>query len=158
MRHTPVLSNLELHLLGRIREEPRSGYAIRKTLDASPGAIYPALRRLAAAGLIEGKKEGTGARPREVFHATAAGRRALREALSRPTPDEMRHDPQGVAARLRFLEGAAAVAFLEEYGRLSGECASALKGRSSLVNDHDAALYAARARWAAAAVKRLRRG
>lgn len=154
MRQAPVLSDLEVALLGRIREEPQSGYAIRKTLDASPGAIYPALRRLAAAGLIEGKAEG--ARKREVFHATAAGRRALRDALSRPALEEMRRDPQAVAARLRFLDGEAAIGFLEDYARLSTDCATELKGTSGLAAEHDAALYTSRARWAAATIKRLK--
>lgn len=156
MRHTPILSDLELHLLGCIRQGPQTGYAIRKTIDASPGAIYPALKRLAAAGLIEGKTEG--ARKKEVFHATAAGRRALREALSRPTLEELRRDPQSVAGRLRYLEGPAAATFLDDYARLSAECAAELKGRTDLMAGHDAAVYAARAKWAAAAAKKIRSG
>ena len=156
MRHSPILSDLELNILGRIRELPQSGYALRKTLDASPGAIYPALRRLAEGGLIEGKAEATGRRVKETFHVTAAGRRALRESLDRPTLEEVRRDPQAVAERLRFLDGGAAATFVEEYGRLSGVVAAELKDQSGLASDHDAALYAARARWAAAAAKRLR--
>lgn len=156
MRHSPVLSSLELNILGRVREEGRSGYALRKVLDASPGAIYPALRRLAAEGLIEGKAEATGGRARETFRITAAGRRALREALERPAMEEVRRDPQAVAERLRFLEGPGAAAFVEEYGRLSAACAAGLKGEAGLAAEHDQALYLARARWAAAAAKRLR--
>jgi DNA-binding PadR family transcriptional regulator len=154
MRQTPVLSTLELALLGRIREEPQTGYAIRKTLPASPGAVYPALKRLAAAGLIEGTREG--ARNAEVFEVTASGKRALRDALARPSLEEMRRDPQSVAARLRFVDGELRLTFLEDYARLSGECAADLRRQPGLVADHDAALYAARARWAAAAIKRLR--
>ena len=155
MRQTPLLSALELRILGLIRESARSGYDLRKLLGASPGAIYPAVKRLATAGLIEGRREATGARKKEMFHATAAGRRALREGLERPTIDEMRRDPQGVAGRLRFLEGAAAQAFLEEYGRLSAQCAEELKGNSGLAAQHDAALYSARAKWAGAALKKI---
>ncbi|HUP49047.1 MAG TPA: PadR family transcriptional regulator [Thermoanaerobaculia bacterium] len=155
MRHAPLLSDLEIQLLGLIREEARSGYALRKVLEASPGAVYPALRRLAAGGLIEGRVEGAGGRRKETFRVTGAGRRALREGLANPSLEELRRDPQGVAARLRFLEGAAAAAFLAEYARLSAHCASELKGQPGLAAQHDAALYSARSRWAAAAAKRL---
>lgn len=155
MRQTPVLSGLELRILGLIRESARSGYDLRKLLGASPGAIYPAVKRLAAAGLIEGRAEATGARKKEMFYATAAGRRALKEGLERPTLEEMRRDPQAVAARLRFLEGAAAAAFLEEYARLSLQCAEELKGTAGLASQHDAALYTARAKWAAGALRRV---
>ena len=76
---------------------------------------------------------------------------AIREALF----EEMRRDPQAVAGRLRFLDGPAAAEFLEEYARLSLQCAAELKGASGLAAEHDAARYAARAKWAASAVKRL---
>ena len=155
MRQTPILSDLELRILGLIRESARSGYDLRKLLGASPGAIYPAVKRLAAAGLIEGRSDGTGGRKKETFHVTPAGRRALRDGLERPTLDEMRRDPQAVAARLQFLEGAGAVQFLEEYARLSLQCAAELKGDRGLAADHDAAVYAARAKWALAAVRKF---
>lgn len=155
MRHAPVLSALELRILGLIRESPRSGYDLRKLLAASPGAIYPAVRRLAAAGLLQGRTGATGARKKEMFHATAAGRRALREGLDRPTVEEMRRDPQAVGGRLRFLDDAAARVFLEEYARLSVQCAEELKGVSGLAAQHDAALYTARAKWAAGALRKL---
>jgi DNA-binding PadR family transcriptional regulator len=154
MRQTPVLSDLELRILGLIRESARSGYDLRKQLAASPGAIYPAVKRLAAAGLIEGKPEGSG-RKKETWSATAAGRRTLKEGLERPTIEEMRRDPQAVAGRLRFLDGAAAAGFLDEYARLSLQCAAELKGTPGLSAEHDAALYAARAKWAVGAVKRF---
>lgn len=155
MRQTAVLSSLELRILGLIRESARSGYDLRKLLAASPGAIYPAVKRLAAAGLIEGRGEATGARRKEMFYPTAAGRRALKEGLDRPTLEEMRRDPQAVAGRLRFLDGEAAKAFLKEYARLSLQCAEELKGQTGLAAQHDAALYAARAKWAAGALRKF---
>ena len=155
MRQAAVLSELELRILGLIREAARSGYDLRKALGASPGSIYPAVKRLAAAGLIEGRAEGTGARKKETFHATASGRRALKDGLDLPTIEEMRRDPQAVGGRLRFLDGAAAVAFLEEYARLALQRAAELERESGLAADHDAAIYSARAKWAAAAIKKL---
>lgn len=156
MRQTPILSNLELRLLGLIRDVPRNGYALRKELDGSPGAIYPALRRLASAGLIEGRTEATGGRQKETFAITATGRRALREGLDRPTIEEVRRDPEAVAARLQFLSGAAAAAFLDEFARLSTACAADRKGEEGLAAEYEAAMYAARARWAAATAKKIR--
>jgi DNA-binding PadR family transcriptional regulator len=72
-------------LLGLIRVGPRSGYDLKRAVDrtirhfwaASYGQIYPELRRLEAAGWIEGKDAGNGGRARRVFEITRAGERAL---------------------------------------------------------------------------------
>ncbi len=74
---------------------PRSGYEIKGFVDgstryfwaASYGQIYPELRRLAEAGLVEGTDSPTGGRQRTVYKLTTAGRaRAARLALaSRPS-------------------------------------------------------------------------
>ena len=158
MRHAAVLSDLELRILGLIRGEEQSGYAIRKSLAASPGAIYPAIRRMAAAGLIAGKIEATGARRRETLQLTPAGRRALRDSLAAPAIEEVRRDPDGVAARLRFLDEKAAAAFLEEYGRICGVLAAERKSGHGLLADYEASIFTARARWAASAIKRIKSG
>jgi DNA-binding PadR family transcriptional regulator len=80
------VSTLELALLGLIAQTPRSGYGVRKAFtatplshySASPGAIYPALRRLEKAGLLTGSIEGEGTlRPRRVYSVTAAGVQTL---------------------------------------------------------------------------------
>jgi len=55
-------------LLGLLTGKPSSGYDLRKffastavgTFSDSPGAIYPALQRLAASGLIRGQIEERG--------------------------------------------------------------------------------------------------
>jgi DNA-binding PadR family transcriptional regulator len=65
---------------------PRSGYEIKSAVDhstsyfwaASYGQIYPELRRLSEAGLIEGTDAPTGGRRRTVYELTKAGRHALR--------------------------------------------------------------------------------
>lgn len=80
-------------LLGLLHQQPRSGYDLRKIFDTtamvhfsgSPGAIYPALRKLEQAGLIRGSVDRrTSLRPRQVFRPTPAGTRALHVWLSRP--------------------------------------------------------------------------
>ena len=84
---------------------------------------------------------------------TAAGRRSLREALSRRvTEDEIRRDPDSVMFRLPVIElelgRAPASAFLEDYAALCSQRAAELRAEGSVVADHDAAVYAARAKWA----------
>jgi DNA-binding PadR family transcriptional regulator len=66
-----------------------SGYDIKQLVDkstrhfwaASYGQIYPELRRLQEQGLIEGRDEPSGGRPRTVYVLTDAGRAALRSWL-----------------------------------------------------------------------------
>ena len=72
--------------------EPMSGYEIKRFVDnstrffwaASYGQIYPELRRLAEAGLIEGRTEAQGGRRRTVYTLTAAGSAGAAEWLARP--------------------------------------------------------------------------
>ncbi|KPK05504.1 MAG: hypothetical protein AMS20_06405 [Gemmatimonas sp. SG8_28] len=80
------LTTLEYALLGLVTQSPQSGYDLRKTFETtamgsfsgSPGAIYPALRRLEKRELIQGEVDATTAlRPRMVFRPTKAGREAL---------------------------------------------------------------------------------
>jgi PadR family transcriptional regulator AphA len=79
-------------ILGMLSMGPRSGYEIKTFSDrstrffwaASYGQIYPELRRLAAAGLIQGEQAPQGARRRTVYRLTAAGERELRDWLERP--------------------------------------------------------------------------
>jgi PadR family transcriptional regulator AphA len=79
-------------ILGMVSREPRSGYEIKALVDdstrffwaASYGQIYPELRRLAAAGLVEGADAPRGERKRTVYAITTAGEAALREWLRQP--------------------------------------------------------------------------
>ncbi len=76
-------------ILGMLGWRPMSGYEIKSIVDkstrffwaASYGQIYPELRRLAAAGLIEGKASPQGGRKRNVYRLTQAGRKQLRAWL-----------------------------------------------------------------------------
>jgi DNA-binding PadR family transcriptional regulator len=86
-------TTLEYALIGLIRQMPRSGYELRKVFVAtamagysgSPGAIYPALRRLEADGLIEGTEQpGAPGRPRREYRLTPAGEAVLQEWLALP--------------------------------------------------------------------------
>jgi len=90
-------TTLEYALIGLIRECPRSGYELRKVFvetamagySGSPGAIYPALRRLEADGLIEGTEQPGGpGRPRREYRLTPAGEAVLQEWLALPVTRE----------------------------------------------------------------------
>jgi DNA-binding PadR family transcriptional regulator len=76
------LTDFEQVLLGVVYSEPRSGYGLKKMFSASPasvyqpspGALYPALRRLEARGLLCAEKIANGHRTQRMYHATEAGR------------------------------------------------------------------------------------
>src|SRR5437762_2611047 len=84
------LSSTGYVILGFLGRRPMSGYEIKSLVDkstrffwtASYGQIYPELRRLAEAGLIEGEARPQGGRRRTVYRLTAAGHRELRDWLA----------------------------------------------------------------------------
>jgi len=79
-------------ILGMVSREPRSGYEIKALVDnstrffwaASYGQIYPELKKLADAGLVEGADAPTGERKRTVYAITEAGEAALVDWLRQP--------------------------------------------------------------------------
>jgi DNA-binding PadR family transcriptional regulator len=111
-------------ILGMVSREPRSGYEIKALVDdttrffwaASYGQIYPELKKLAGAGLLEGHDEPRGERRRTVYAITATGESALKDWLRRaPETFEMREEgllklffagvlpPEGAAQILRAM-------------------------------------------------------
>lgn len=60
--------------LEMILELSRHGYIL------GPGTMYPLLHRMEEQGLLRSKLSAGGGRPRRMYAATAAGKRALREA------------------------------------------------------------------------------
>jgi DNA-binding PadR family transcriptional regulator len=97
------LTSFEQVLLGVITAEPRSGYGLKKLFSASPagvyqpsaGALYPALRRLEARGLLSAEqKVSSGRRALRLYQATPAGRAAHVDWLREPVA------PAAVAADL----------------------------------------------------------
>jgi PadR family transcriptional regulator, regulatory protein AphA len=85
-------------LLGLLSLGPMSGYDIKALIERSIGyfwsesygQIYPSLKRLAAAGLVEKKTERQKGRPdRHVYSLTAAGRAQLRSWLKVPVTEEV---------------------------------------------------------------------
>jgi PadR family transcriptional regulator AphA len=76
-------------ILGMLGWRPMSGYEIKTIVDkstrffwaASYGQIYPELRKLSAAGLIDGKASPQGGRRRNVYRLTPSGRKELQAWL-----------------------------------------------------------------------------
>ena len=89
--------------LGVLNRGSASGYEIKKAFEEGPfsqfqetsfGSVYPALTRLAAAGLVECTEMAQAKRPdKKVYSITESGRRALLQALMLPPgPDSFRSD------------------------------------------------------------------
>src|SRR3954469_13448892 len=104
-------------LLGLLQQKPSSGYDLRKifsstsmkTYSDSPGAIYPALRRLEREALIQGAiEEGSGLRRRQVFQLTGKGRAELKNWIAQPiTPGDLTHGFGDIVLPFAFSETAA---------------------------------------------------
>ncbi|MFG3056830.1 PadR family transcriptional regulator [Kitasatospora sp. NPDC048239] len=86
---------LKLAILGFLHDRPLHGYELRRHLAAltghvrpiSDGTLYPAIKRLEAAGLLVRETEpGTVAAPRHTLHLTEAGQAALLDRLRAPEP------------------------------------------------------------------------
>src|SRR5262245_55164831 len=106
-------TRLDYALLALVSQQPRSGYDLRRIFaltplahfSDSPGAVYPALRRLARRRWVEPvAPRPRGGRRRMAFRVSAAGRRALLEWLRRPvTRDQVVRDPDGLLLRFAFM-------------------------------------------------------
>ena len=124
------LTDFEQVLLAVIASEPRSGYGLKKMFTSSPasayqpspGALYPALRRLEERGLLRAEQQvSSGRRALRLYQVTDAGLAVYLEWLRRPVV------PETVAAELgqhlmrfslmeNYLERAEVIAFLTDLG------------------------------------------
>lgn len=133
-------SVLDWALLGLLDQGPQSGYDLRRTFATtplvrfsdSPGAIYPALRRLERHGLIEAvAAQPAGGRGRRPLQLTAEGRRSLLSWLRRlPTRAEVERDVETLILRLAFMSQALPPSSLVRF----------LAAFEPLITDHRAAL------------------
>ncbi|MEV7892253.1 PadR family transcriptional regulator [Streptomyces sp. NPDC002817] len=124
---------LELAILGFLYDAPLHGYELRKRIAALTGhvkpiaesTLYPAIKRLEKAGLLERATEpGSVAAPRHVLTLTEDGRHDLRRRLAEPVQRDITDENRWftLLAFLRHLDDAAAqtavlrrrLAFLEE--------------------------------------------
>jgi DNA-binding PadR family transcriptional regulator len=110
-REIPLLGQA---LLGLLMEGPLSGYDIRRiftqtpmgTFSDSPGAIYPALKRLETDGLVRGRVErSSGLRQRKTFRLTRAGTSTFKRWLSTPvTHEDVVHSTDELMLRFGFMD------------------------------------------------------
>jgi DNA-binding PadR family transcriptional regulator len=167
------LTGFEQVLLGVIADQPRSGYGLKKLYGSSPasvyqpspGALYPALRRLEDRGLLRAEQTvSSGGRAQRVYTVTEAGRAEHLAWLREPVvPATVAADLQQHLMRFSFMEGqfsrAEVIGFLEDLAAaLNGFVASieqfrATAGESGrrhgpLALDHGIAVYRASLEWA----------
>jgi len=105
-------TTLELAILGLLALEPRSGYDLTRVFEttamgnysSSPGAIYPALRRLEKRSLVAGRIDATQKlRPKKVFRPTPKGDGTLRAWLRREiTVTDVRRNFDELLLRFAF--------------------------------------------------------
>jgi DNA-binding PadR family transcriptional regulator len=111
-------SNLEFALLGLLRQQPQSGYDLRKAFvttalrhySDSPGSIYPALRRLQNSRSIAVdatyRKQSADRRGRTVYHVTKQGLSAFKDWLARSvTRDDVIWSMPELMLRFAFMDG-----------------------------------------------------
>ena len=124
-------------ILGLVCWKPMSGYDIKKMVEVglryfwseSYGQIFPTLNRLVADGLATKRIDPeSGGRRRQVYTATAAGRRAFKTWLRQPTDMPRLRDE----LKLKFFltsrsETSEGVRLLEEYRKQQLEHLAILK-------------------------------
>ncbi|WP_405064295.1 helix-turn-helix transcriptional regulator [Kribbella sp. NBC_01505] len=85
MKADTLRGHLDPMILAVVKAKPLHGYAIMEALlersggelDLPTGTLYPALRRLEAAGYLAGEWSTVGGRKRRTYQLTADGRRML---------------------------------------------------------------------------------
>ena len=126
------LTTLEHIVLGLIAEEPQSGYSIISALEsgthrwsASPGAIYPILKRLEKQACIIGELELVHeTRPRKMYTLTDYGANLLDQWLRAPLSwSETLNERDVVLVKFLFMEKrlprADVIAWLDNYEQLT---------------------------------------
>ena len=174
-----AVTQLGYTLLGLVLAKPQSGYALRKVFEttplgnhsSSPGSIYPALKALEKAGLVE-RRCGADGSDKRLFAATSAGEALFREWLARPVDEAAveRHldggllrfaflqfhpDPQVSLDFLLSFEAAAKARARSLEAFLEGETGRALSLQARLAVGHGLENIRSSARWAADARRRL---
>jgi DNA-binding PadR family transcriptional regulator len=122
------LTTLEYILLGVLSMGPQSGYSINSTLQngiyrwkASPGATYPALKRLEQNDMVSSEIEAvTETQSRKVFRLTPQGEALIDHWIMAPlTESELLEEHNIMLVKFLFAEarfpGAQVLAFLDEY-------------------------------------------
>jgi DNA-binding PadR family transcriptional regulator len=140
-------SQLGFALLGLMHQQPMSGYDLRKIFTStamgsfsdSPGAIYPALKRLEAGGLARGTvEESASLRKRRVFTITAKGLAALKGWLNQPvTQDDVVRGSDDLMLRFAFMDRTVGEErTLQFLGEFAQQIAAYLPGLQQFLDAH----------------------
>lgn len=173
-------TSLGYALLGLIHLQPQTGYDLRKIFEntpmghysSSPGAIYPALKRLEEHKLIDGEVvDGSTLRPKRVYTATKKGIEELRGWVSLPiTKTDLLHRDEELMLRfalmgsvvdnqvtLRFLDQmqAALAAYIPELEQVLATIPKEDPPHGRLALRSGIETYKARRRWLKQAVKEI---
>jgi len=143
------LSTLSLAILGVIHQQAQTGYDIRKMFATtplghfsnSPGAIYPALRRLEDAGWVRGRMgKGKTRRQRVIHEITARGLQKLKDHLSKPvTQGDVMWHMDDLMLRFAFMDQTvgceSTLRFLREFTKQLDAHVAELRGYFESVRD-----------------------
>jgi DNA-binding PadR family transcriptional regulator len=179
-RASRPLTGFEQVLLGVIDSEPRSGYGLKKMFNSSPssvyqpspGALYPALRRLEARGLLRSRTtESRGRREQRMYYVTDAGRAIHVDWLRQPVvPATVGADLGLHLMRFALMENhlprESVLAFLDDLARALETFVTAMEGylasgaqsdrpHAELAIEHGIAVHRASLAWARSALKAL---
>jgi DNA-binding PadR family transcriptional regulator len=174
------LSTLSLAVLGLISQRPLTGYDLRKVFattpmghfSSSPGAIYPALRRIEKARWVHGRAgQGKTRRERVVYEITPRGRDVLKRHLSQTvTRDDVIWHMDDLMMRFAFMDGVIGrertVRFLQDFASQIDAYVIVLRGYLDSVRDimppcgrlameNGIQGYEMNAQWARRAIKEL---
>jgi PadR family transcriptional regulator, regulatory protein AphA len=167
-------------LLAFIVGGPESGYSLKKRFSASsagvyqpsPGAMYPALRRLVARGLLSVEETvSRGRRELRLYHVTEAGRAVHLDWLRQPVDPatvvsdlgmhlmrfammENQLEPEEVLAFLKSLADALD-SFVSGVERYLASGAQASRRHAELALQHGIAMHRASLEWARSAMAAL---
>lgn len=109
------LTTLDFSILGLLMQQPLTGYGIRMmfkktalaSYSSSPGAIYPALKRLARLNMVVKKRQGSS--PQELFTITRMGIAALTQWVIQPvTREDIIKNFEIILLRFAFMDLVAA--------------------------------------------------
>jgi len=92
----PPRLDVKFPILGFLMESAMTGYDLKRCFRESDGSLYPALRTLAARGLVRMRTARTKRRTRKVYAITDAGREWFLKTLAEPSPPIFVHDESSV--------------------------------------------------------------
>lgn len=169
-------------MLGYLARRPESGYGLKRRFASSPlgvyrpspGALYPALRRLVGRGLLaveeQDKKPGAG-RAQRIYRATDKGREFYLDWLRQPVdPDTvgrdlglhlmrfaMMEDELPPEAARAFLAGLADALgrFVDGMERYLASGAAPATRHATLAIEHGIAVHRASMDWAREALRKI---